>query len=79
MILEKRLEISNKIFLSPEKRFFVFLAIIALVVCHVTSFVASRSSDRSIQDHSNTLPKDHTEVHSSLENELEGLKVSFQR
>ena len=52
---------------------FFYLAIIALVVCHVTSYVASTISN-SNQDHA--ISEGHPKL-SSLEHELEGIKVCF--
>ena len=49
------------------------LAIIALVVCHVTSYVASTISN-SNQDHA--ISEGHPKL-SGLEHELEGIKVGF--
>ena len=62
--------INNKIFLKYD---YFHLAIIALVVCHVTSYVASTISN-SNQDHA--ISEGHPNL-SGLEHELEGIKVGF--
>ena len=53
---------------------FYFLAIIALIVCHVTSNVASTANNAH---HDHILSTGHPSA-SDLEHDLEDLKVSFK-